>query len=309
MSDTTKDLVIHGLGQPRKTLPCKLLYDEVGAALFEEICTLPEYYVTRTELSIMHAHAHEMAAHIGSNARIVELGSGESIKTRLLLDRLRDVALYVLVDISQEQLLHTTALLARDYPRVEFAPVCADYTKHLELPRASSTMARTVVYFPGSTLGNFVPAEALAFLRWIAALGGKGAGLLLGIDLEKDPALLHAAYNDASGVTARFNENLLVRINRELGADFALGRFHHEARWNAEQGRIEMHLVSDATQTVGIDAQRFAFTVGETILTEYSYKYRLPDFAAMAKAAGFEMRHTWTDPLGHFAVIDLEAVV
>jgi dimethylhistidine N-methyltransferase len=295
--------VLDGLLAPRKRLPCKYFYDEEGSALFDRICDLPEYYLTRTEMGIMRGHAGEIARRIGPGCQLVELGSGSSVKTRLLLDALPDVAAYVPVDISGEHLRRSAARLAAAYPNVEVLPVCADYTREFAIPAPSARPAHArVAYFPGSTVGNFEPAEARAFLQRVAALVGPGGGLLIGFDLKKDPALLHAAYNDAAGVTAAFNLNLLARLNRELGADFDVGQFRHYAFYQPGAGRIEMHLVSERAQLVRVNGDRIPIGRGESIHTECSYKYTPAEFDRLARAAGFEPAGRWTDPREWFCV-------
>jgi L-histidine Nalpha-methyltransferase len=295
--------VLAGLVAQRKRLPCKYFYDETGSALFDRICDLPEYYLTRTEMGIMRDHAGEIARRIGPGCQLVELGSGSSVKTRLLLDALPDVAAYVPVDISGEHLRRSAARLAAAYPNVEVLPVCADYTREFAIPAPSGRAARTrVAYFPGSTVGNFEPAEARTFLQRVAALVGPGGGLLIGFDLKKDPALLHAAYNDAAGVTAAFNLNLLARLNRELGADFDVGQFRHYAFYQPGAGRVEMHLVSERAQLVRVNGDRIPIARGESIHTECSYKYTPAEFDRLARTAGFEPAARWTDPREWFCV-------
>jgi dimethylhistidine N-methyltransferase len=296
-----------GLAAPRKTLPCKWLYDARGSALFERICELPEYYPTRTELAILEAHAGEMAERLGPRCLLVEYGSGSSRKTRLLLDRLVEPAGYVPIDISRSALAASAHALAEAYPGLEVLPVCADYAEPVELPRPRRPAERRAVFFPGSTIGNFTPPDAQRFLARMARVAGPGGGVLIGADLRKDPALLEAAYDDAAGVTAAFDRNLLVRINRELGADFPVERFQHRALWNEADGRVEMHLVSLDARTVTVAGRRFAFAAGESIHTENSYKYTLPGFAALAAGAGLAVRRVWTDPRGWFSVQWLRA--
>ncbi len=294
--------VLHGLGAPAKELPCKYFYDEAGSQLFERITELEEYYPTRTELSIMNRHVAEMAGLLGPRCLLVEYGSGSSTKTRLLLDHLRRPAGYVPIDVSGEHLRRSAQSIADEYPGLEVLPLCADFTRPLELPVPRRQPARRVVTFPGSTIGNFTPDEAVALLRRTAALCGRGGGLLLGADLRKDRRVLEAAYNDRRGVTAAFNRNLLVRINRELGADFAVDRFAHRAFYNAAEGRIEIHLVSRRDQRVHVGDAEFAFAAGESIRTEYSYKYRLRDLDDLGAAAGFEVERFWTDEREYFSV-------
>lgn len=293
--------VLAGLEQEEKTLPCKYFYDARGSALFERICALPEYYLTRTELAILEMHAGEMAAALGPRVLLVEPGSGSSLKTRLLLDKLSAPAAYVPVDISRAPLVAAAAELQSHYPRLSVLPLCADFTEPFHPPAARGAR-RTVVYFPGSTLGNFAPPEAARLLRNFARIAGAGGGLLIGMDLKKDAAVLERAYNDSSGSTAEFNLNLLRRLNRELDADFDLERFAHRAVWNPALGRIEMRLVSRATQEVRVAGERFAFAEGEHILTECCYKYAPAELAALAARAGLRLARTWTDDRRWFCV-------
>ena len=295
--------VLAGLRRTPKQLPCKYFYDARGSELFERICQLEEYYLTRCELAIMDQYAPEMGAQIGPGAMLVEYGSGSSVKTRYLLDGLHDGVAYVPVDISGQHLQHTARELALDYPRLEILPVCADFTRHFSLPAPKRAATHAAVYFPGSTIGNFSPDKAVCLIRQIALLCGKNGGLLIGIDLKKHPALIEAAYNDRLGVTAMFNLNLLGRINRELEADFDVSRFSHQAHYNRELGRIEMHLASSKAQTVRIGGENIEFAAGETICTEYSHKYTVDEFAAIAAAAGLELHKVWTDKNGYFAVL------
>jgi L-histidine Nalpha-methyltransferase len=294
--------VLRGLRAPAKELPCKYFYDAAGSELFERITELEEYYPTRTERGIMEQCAPEMARRLGRRVLLVEYGSGSSTKTRLLLDHLADPAGYVPVDVSGEHLRRSARALAVDYPAVEVLPVCADFTRPLELPVPRKRAARRVVYFPGSTVGNFTPDETVALLRQTAALVGPGGGLLLGADLRKDPRVIEAAYNDRQGVTAAFNRNLLVRINRELGGDFVVEQFAHRAFYDAAAGRIEMHLVSRRDQWVRVGEADFFFAAGESIRTEYSHKYRRRDLHDLARAAGFAVKGTWTDGRRYFGV-------
>ncbi|HVF11165.1 MAG TPA: L-histidine N(alpha)-methyltransferase, partial [Abditibacteriaceae bacterium] len=242
-ADCFREEVLHGLQQPQKELPCKYFYDERGSHLFDQICRLEEYYPTRTELAIMQEHAGAMAQLLGRGCLLIEYGSGSSLKTRVLLDHLAAPAAYVPIDISRAHLMRSAGRLAAAYPGLKVLPVCADYTTDFTLPTCHRPIARKAVYFPGSTIGNFDPTQAQNFLCHIAEICGVGGGLLIGIDLKKDACILEPAYNDARGVTAAFNLNLLRRINRELGADFQLDRFQHYAFYNEELGRIEMHLV------------------------------------------------------------------
>lgn len=298
--------VLRGLQAPQKHLPCKYFYDEAGSALFEQITELPEYYPTRTERAILERHAAEMARLLGRRCLLVEYGSGSSAKTRLLLDHLSEPAGYVPIDVSREHLMRSAWSLAEAYPHLPVLPLCGDFTRPLELPPLRRRPARRVVYFPGSTIGNFTPDEATALLRRTADLCGPGGGLLLGADLQKEVRVLEAAYNDAAGVTAAFNRNLLMRINREFGADFNVNQFAHRAFYNPAAGRIEMHLVSRREQCVHIGEFEFFFQAGETICTEYSHKYTFDSLEHLAEAGGFRLEQAWTDERQYFGVFWLE---
>ena len=295
-----KDDVIAGLSLPQKSLPPKYFYDDAGSRLFERICRLPEYYPTRAELSLTRRHIGSIARFAGRGCELVEFGSGESLKTRLLLRALEPAA-YLPIDISRAALESAQKRLARSFPGLKIIPILGDFSRPLELP---APRARRVVYFPGSTIGNLDPEEAHAFL---AMARGHAPRMLVGVDLKKDANVLHRAYNDARGVTAAFNLNLLARINRELGADFDLRRFSHYAFYNAALGRIEMHLVSLERQKVRIGRHRFAFERGESIHTENSYKYSVGEFRALAGRAGFEGKRVWLDAKGLFALHGLTA--
>ena len=294
--------VLEGLRKARKELPSKYFYDERGALLFEKICHLEEYYIPRTEAAIMRANAPEMAHLLGDRLLLLEYGCGDCAKTRILLDNLHQPAGFVPIDISFEQLQRVSADLSSEYPHLEVLPVCADYTCDFDLPRPAKQANRRAVYFPGSTLGNFDPLPARRFLERIGAACGPGGALLIGVDLKKEPAVLHRAYNDSEGVTAEFNLNLLRRINTELGADFVLERFGHYAFYNPAQSRIEMHLVSLAVQDVHIADHVFAFAAGESIWTESSYKYTEEEFARLSGSAGFSVERIWTDLRRRFSV-------
>ncbi len=297
--------VVAGLRATPKRLPSKYFYDQRGSQLFDRICQLEEYYPTRCELAIMDQFAGEMGEQIGPGVMLVEFGSGSSVKIRHLLDNLPKAAAYVPVDISGEHLQQASIKLARDYPHIEVLPVCADFTEGFSLPEPSRDFSHVAVYFPGSTIGNLVHARVVELLRRIADMCGVGGGLLLGVDLKKDAATIEAAYNDAVGVTAQFNLNLLRRINRELDADFDLESFTHGAIYNAELGRVETHLVACKPQTVHLDGESIHFTEGETICTEYSQKYSVDEFAELAAVAGFELHKYWTDKDRYFAVMHL----
>jgi L-histidine N-alpha-methyltransferase len=292
-SDFLRD-VIDGLSCAPKILPCKYFYDARGSELFDRICDLEEYYPTRCEAEVLRLHAADMADLFGPRCILIEYGSGSSRKTRLLLDRLREPAAYVPVDISAEHLLLSSRALALRYPGLAIRPLAADFTRPFALPPLPAA-DRRVVFFSGSTVGNFQPAEAVGLLVHIARLTGSGGGLLIGVDLKKDRTTLERAYDDPAGVTAAFNLNLLVRMNRELGADFATERFKHRATYNESIGRIEMHLVSTEAQTVHVGDRTFRFAKGETICTEYSYKYSIDEFRALAARAGFGVDCVWTD--------------
>jgi dimethylhistidine N-methyltransferase len=302
-TDTFEEDVIDGLTAQPKQVPSKYLYDARGSKLFDEITRLREYYPTRTEAAIMTEHVDVMADAVGEGALLVEYGSGSSEKTRILLDEMSgDLAGYVPVDISREHLVDAADRLAAAYPDLAVQPVCADYTASFPVPVPGDDPARTVVYFPGSTIGNFRPTDAEAFLEIMAETAGPGGGLLIGVDLRKDPDVLRAAYNDEEGVTAAFNLNLLRRINREVGADFTLDAFEHEARWNDDESCIEMYLVSTEAQTVDVAGETIAFDAGETIHTEYSYKFTLDRFSHLAESAGFTIEEVWTDDDRLFSV-------
>jgi dimethylhistidine N-methyltransferase len=298
--------VLRGLFSPQKELPCKLLYDEVGSQLFEQICALDEYYPTRAEMRIMRASGPEMAARLGRDCLLVEYGSGSSTKTALLLDHMVDPVGYVPIDISREMLAESARAIARRYPRLEVLPVCADYTRPVQMPVTRSAAARRVAYYPGSTLGNFVPEDAKRFLRTIGDVCGPACGLLLGVDLKKDPLMLHRAYNDALGITADFNLNILSRLNREMGANFDIDAFRHYAFYNPVFARVEMHLVSLKPQAVRVADVDIRFERGESIWTEASYKYNQDEFRALAAASGWRVEQTWTDDRNLFSVQYLE---
>ena len=297
--------VVAGLSRPQKMLPCKFLYDEEGSRLFNEICELEEYYPTRTENQILRDNISEIAGLIGSECRLVEFGSGSSTKTRHLLAHLPSMAAYVPIDICGRQLLASAARLAGEFPGLEINPLEADYDEISEIPNSKRKPKRTVAFFPGSTIGNFDPIAAVAFLRKIALLCGGDGGLLIGVDRKKSKRILEPAYNDRRGVTAKFNLGILARANRELGADFDLLAFRHHAPYNETHGRIEMHLVSNRAQTVHLDGREFRFEEGEYITTEYSYKYTLPGFAGLALRAGFELVRNWEDRDHLFSVLFL----
>lgn len=294
--------VIAGLSAKPSTLPCKYFYDERGAALFQRICELPEYYITRTEIDILDRNRAEIASHLGPKVQLIGLGTGAGTKTRILIEALKDPAVYVPVDISEKQLRESTALFQKIFPDLEILPVCADYLQPVVLPSPRHEVTRNIVYFPGSTIGNFEPNDAVEFLRRIANVCRGDGGLLIGADLKKDPAVIEAAYNDRARVTAQFNLNLLDRINRDLGADFDLDQWRHRAIYNSSAGRIEMNLISEVDQFVHVGEQKFHFRRGEKIITEFSYKYAPEEFAALASKAGFGFVQMWSDDARLFGV-------
>jgi dimethylhistidine N-methyltransferase len=295
--------VLAGLSSTPRSLPCKFFYDERGADLFQKICELPEYYITRTETELLRRYGSEMAESIGANVELIGFGTGAGIKTRMLLEHLENPIAYVPVDISKQRLIDSAVELSRAMPALEILPVCGDYLQELQLPKPLRKPDHVAVFFPGSTIGNLEPAVAQDFLRRVCKLCGKDGGLIIGVDLQKKREVLEAAYNDSAGVTAEFNLNLLARANRELGADFDLARWRHQAIYNEREGRIEMHLISDGNQTVHVGGKEFAFARGEKIVTEFSYKQTLEGFARLAASAGFrEASRVWTDPDRLFAV-------
>jgi dimethylhistidine N-methyltransferase len=293
--------VVAGLSADPKQLLPKYFYDETGSQLFEEITQLPEYYLTRTELKILHDKAPAIAALIPRDAVLVELGAGSATKAKILLEAAPHISAYVPVDISAEFLGSEAAKLSRDIPRVAVHPVATDFTKPFELPAALQGRPR-VGFFPGSTIGNFEPHEAAELLKQAGRVLGSEALLIIGADLVKDRDVLHAAYNDAAGVTAKFNLNLLARINRELGADFNLGAFEHHACYNSERSRIEVYLASRRRQKVHVAGKTFDFRAGETIHTENSYKFTIKSFGALVRGAGWEPRAVYTDAQQYFSV-------
>jgi dimethylhistidine N-methyltransferase len=294
--------VIAGLSSNPRTIPCKYFYDGRGAALFQKICELPEYYVTRTEIDILDRSRADIASQLGPNVELIGLGTGAGTKTRILIEGLHNPAVYIPVDISEKQLRKSTALFRKVFPNLEILPVCADYLQSVVLPTPRCKPARNIVYFPGSTIGNFEPQEAIQFLSRIANVCRGGGGLLLGVDLKKDRQVLEAAYNDSANVTAEFNLNLLERIDRELGADFDLDQWRHRAIYNSRPGRIEMHLISETDQFVHLNEHKFHFRRGEKIITEFSYKYTPDEFATLAAKAGFKFVRLWTDDARLFGV-------
>lgn len=303
-NDASDDLdeIIEGLKQPEKMISPKFFYDERGSQLFDEITRLPEYYPTETELEIMREHIEEIAELVGEHASLIEFGAGSSVKIRILLDHLKSLAVYVPVDISEDHLVSAAENLKADYPDLEILPVAADFLQPFDLPEPAIMPVKNVVYFPGSTIGNFTRDAALDLLRVMYQEAGAGGALLIGVDLQKDPTIIEAAYNDSQGVTAEFNLNMLRHINREHGANFDLDAFEHRAEYNRDEGRIEIRLDSTSDQLIRLGDEKIEIAEGEAILTEYSHKYTLAGFAEMAHEAGFEVRKVWTDPERLFSV-------
>ena len=293
--------VIEGLSKKQKQLPSKLFYDEKGSALFDQICELDEYYPTRTEIKIMQDNIAEMSSLLGEGTLLIELGSGSSLKIRLLLDNIPGLAGYIPIDISTEHLIQSTKILKNDYPKLDIFPLAADYTKDFELPEIDKPFDHKAIYYPGSTIGNFEPSQAKEFLKRISKICGHNGGFIIGVDLRKDIKTLESAYNDNKGITAAFNLNILKRLNEELYADFDLNAFKHFAFFNDKESRIEMHLISQINQAVHLDRTTINFEMGESILTEYSYKYTLESFAELASDY-FDVRKVWTDEENLFSI-------
>jgi dimethylhistidine N-methyltransferase len=293
--------VLAGLTSTPKRLSPKYFYDDAGSALFERITELPEYYPTRREIGILNEHAKDIAALTPKGAALIEFGSGSSTKTRIVLSAAKSLAAYVPVDISAQFLHRQMAALRREYPKVALLPIAADFAKPFDLPDAVANMPR-IGFFPGSTIGNFEPHEAASFLRHAGRILGRGATFIVGVDLVKDTAMLQKAYNDSKGITAKFNLNLLARINRELGAKFNLACFEHHAFFNRERSRIEMHLASLKRQRIKVCGECVEFRAGETIHTENSYKYSVDSFRALARGAGLRPAATWVDAESYFSV-------
>jgi len=294
--------IIAGLQQPEKMISPKYFYDARGSQLFDAITRLPEYYLAETELGIMRSNVDEIADLIGTQASLIEYGSGSSRKTRVLLEHLHDLAAYVPVDISASHLLESAGNLKKAFPKLDILPVVADFTKPFQLPGPAVMPLRNIVYFPGSTIGNFVHDEAVALLRVMHHEAGAGGAMLIGVDLQKAPEIIERAYNDSAGITAEFNLNVLRHLNREYGSNFDLNAFSHSAKYNAEEGRIEIRLVNSKDQTITIGDERILIAAGEAILTEYSHKYTIEGFATIVATAGFRVEKVWTDPAQLFSV-------
>ena len=300
-ADDFATAVLDGLSRPHKSLPCRFFYDARGSELFEEITRLREYYPTRTEAAILTAHAPKMAETVPAGGVLVELGSGSSLKTEILLRHLPQLATYACVDVSESALAAAQARLASRFPALDVRPIVGDFSGTMTLPADLAERAKTG-FFPGSTIGNFTPADAVRLLAAFRVALAPGGRLIVGVDLKKDARRLHMAYNDVQGVTAAFNLNLLVRINRELAGSFDLGAFRHEAVYNPREGRIEMYLRSERRQAASVLGRRFSFEAGERIHTESSYKYTIAEFQELARAAGWQPQRVWVDRDALFSV-------
>jgi dimethylhistidine N-methyltransferase len=294
--------ILAGLKLPEKMVSPKHFYDERGSQLFDQITHLPEYYPTETELGIMLDNMPEIVGLIGKQASLIEFGSGSSRKTRALLDGLEQQAVYVPVDISEDHLLASAAKIRDEHPGLEVLPVVADFTKPFALPNPAIMPLRNIVYFPGSTIGNFIHDTAHELLEVMYQEAGQDGALLIGVDLQKDAEIIERAYNDSAGITAEFNLNMLTHLNREFGFDFDVDAFAHSAHYDHTEGRMEIRLVSDRDQVVTSGSQKINIAAGESILTEYSHKYTLEGFAAMAAQAGFTVEKVWLDAQRLFSV-------
>lgn len=293
--------VIEGLSKPQKEIPSKYFYDQKGSWLFDRICNLKEYYLTRSEVAILKQNVEEIAELLGPRVKLIEFGSGSSQKTRLLLDHMQNLAAYIPIDISRDHLFKATTQLENEYPDLKIEPVCTDYTQPFELPESGWEFNRKIIYYPGSTIGNFNPQKARQFLKLMASMVKPEGGVLIGVDLKKDREILEAAYNDDQDVTAAFNKNILEHLNRLIDSDFELDTFEHRAFYNKEEGRVEMHLVSTKEQVVHVDDVEFVFKKGETIHTENSYKYSLDEFEELV-SNDFLVQKVWTDDDENFSV-------
>jgi dimethylhistidine N-methyltransferase len=300
--------IVAGLTQPQKNISPKYFYDERGSQLFDAITRLPEYYLTNTELGIMRRYISEIVELVGKQASLIEFGSGSSLKTRILLEHLDELAVYVPVDISEEHLLASAKQIRDEFPDTEVLPVVADFTREFDLPTPKLMPLRNIAYFPGSTIGNFTHPDALELLKVMRHEAKDSGALLIGVDLQKDAATIASAYNDSEGITAEFNLNMLRHLNREYGADFDLDSFSHDARYDPDDGRVVIRLVSAKDQLVHLGGTKIDIAAGEGILTEYSHKYTLEGFAEMAKQAGFRVARVWTDPAQLFSVQYLVAM-
>ena len=302
VSSTEISELVDGLSAKQKHISPKYFYDERGSQLFDEITRLPEYYLTNTELGIMRDNIDEIVSLVGKQASLIEFGSGSSLKTRVLLEHLSELAAYVPVDISEDHLYTSADEIRMEFPHIDVLPVVADFTKQFELPTPMVMPVRNVVYFPGSTIGNFEHDTAMELLRVMHVEAGKNGSLLIGVDLQKDANVIESAYNDSAGITAEFNLNMLQHLNRDYGANFDVSEFEHSANYDADKGRVVIELISQTDQTVELANTAFEFEDGETILTEYSHKYTLAGFEAMANEAGFLVEKVWTDAEQLFSV-------
>ena len=304
MSQHSENLLelIDGLDQEEKSISPKYFYDEHGSQLFDKITRLPEYYLTGTEIGIMLANIDEIVALVGEQASLIEFGSGSSLKTRVLLEHLSKLAVYVPVDISEEHLLASAGQIRSEFPETEILPVVADFTQPFDLPHPAIMPLRNVVYFPGSTIGNFTNDVALGLLKVMRHEAKENGALLIGVDLQKDPEIIESAYNDSAGLTAAFNVNMLRHLNRDYGANFNLDEFSHDAHYDPDEGRVVIRLVSEKNQVVQLGDKSIDIAEGEAILTEYSHKYTLEGFAVMAGQAGFRVEKVWTDDNNLFSV-------
>jgi len=299
---TELEEIMAGLREPEKMISPKYFYDERGSQLFDDITHLPEYYPTETEFGIMHDNIDELADLVGPQASLIEYGSGSSRKTRALLEHLHELAVYVPVDISEDHLIASAKKIRAEFPSLEVLPVVADFTKPFALPDPRVMPLRNIVYFPGSTIGNFTNEAAQELLGFMYQEAGEDGAMLIGVDLQKDPAIIERAYNDSAGITAEFNLNMLTHLNREFGFDFDVDAFSHSAIYDQDEGRMVIELISNRDQVVSNGDDRVEISDGEAILTEYSHKYTLDSFAAMANKAGFEVRKVWTDAEQLFSV-------
>lgn len=297
-----------GLGKENKEMPCKLFYDKRGSQLFDQICELDEYYVTRTEKSIMDENIGEIVDYLGKNCLLIEFGSGSCEKIKQLLDAIQDVSGYVPIEISKEHLKEASLELIKLYPNLDVYPICADYHDPVVLPEIKKSFDKKLIFFPGSTIGNFHPDEAVDFLKHFAEITGDNGAILIGVDLKKDSDVLNKAYNDSKGITADFNLNLLHNLNKQLNANIDVSAFRHNAFYNEAEGRIEMHLISEANQKIRVDGEEFDFDKGESVWTESSYKYSIEEFSELAKKAGFNVKKVWTDKKNYFSVQYLEKI-
>ena len=295
--------VLDGLSQQQKSIPPKFFYDAKGSKIFDQICEAPEYYVTRTEIALMNEIAGEINELVEPGSIVVEYGCGSSLKIRALLSALPDPAEYLAIDISKSHLIATVKEIAADYPKLRVGAICADFSDALNWPaEANAERDQRLAFFPGSTIGNQTPEEALQFLERVRHLVGDNGNLLIGVDLKKDTDVLNRAYNDAAGYTADFNLNLLRRIKDELGGELDISSFEHDAFYNEDLSRIEMHLVSRLEQSIGIGGQQFDLLKGESIHTENSYKYSIDEFIELAGTAGFNSLKVWTDADNYFSI-------